>query len=233
MPAGETAKLDKLAEALFQRPTLSLEITGSVNLARDRIPLARHKLEQELKAMWVKEQTDAGKPAVSLDQVQLDPGEFERLLRKKYEATFGHRYRPTEVPTNSVGVVTNSIAARLAALPPEVREDHGASLLLTRHKPGAKPAPKAGSPAAAALSAPPSVPQTRAELELADMEDQLVQKTEVTGDDFRDLMQQRAGQVQAYLLKTQKVTGERLFIMAPKPVDAASTGEDRVNLSLD
>ena len=71
------------------------------------------------------------------------------------------------------------------------------------------------------------------QLELADMEDQLVRKIEVTTDDFRDLMQQRANQVQAYLLKTQKVTGERLFIMTPKPVDAATKGQDRVNLSLD
>jgi hypothetical protein len=74
---------------------------------------------------------------------------------------------------------------------------------------------------------------TRAELELADMEDQLVRKIDVTGDDFRDLMQQRANQVQAYLLKTQKVTADRLFIVTPKPVDASSTGEDRANLSLD
>jgi len=46
-------------------------------------------------------------------------------------------------------------------------------------------------------------------------------------------MLSRARQVQAYLLKTEKVTGERLFIIAPKNIDNSFKGEDRVNLSLD
>jgi hypothetical protein len=101
---------------------------------------------------------------------------------------------------------------------------------MSRSEP-AKPAVKSPSPAA--VSAQPAVPQTRAELELADMREQLAQKTEITNDDLRDLMQHRASQVQAYLLKTGKVTAERLFLIAPKPVDASFKGQDRVNLSLD
>jgi hypothetical protein len=55
----------------------------------------------------------------------------------------------------------------------------------------------------------------------------------VSDDDLRDLMKQRAASVQAYLLKTGKITADRLFITAPKPLSALVKGEDRVNLTLD
>jgi hypothetical protein len=45
-------------------------------------------------------------------------------------------------------------------------------------------------------------------------------------------MHRRAMAVQAYLLKSGQVTDERVFIIAPKTVDASFKGEDRVNLSL-
>lgn len=77
------------------------------------------------------------------------------------------------------------------------------------------------------LPAPAMVPPT----ELADMEGQLLQRIEITGDDFRQLMQERANQVEAYLLKSGKVTADRLFITVPKPMDPKS--EARVNLTLD
>ena len=233
IPTNEAVKLNKLATALYERPALTLEITGSVDPARDSYLIAQHKLEQELKSTWVKEQTDAGKPTVPLDQVTLQPSDFTRLLKKKYHADIGS-YVPTPVSTNATGSDSNSIAARLAALPPKFRTAHGDSLLVAPANASPATAPKATGPAAPAVApAPPPRPMTRAELELADMEDQLVRKINVTGDDFHDLMQQRANRVQTYLLKTQKVTADRLFIMTPKPVDAASKGEDRANLSLD
>ena len=46
-------------------------------------------------------------------------------------------------------------------------------------------------------------------------------------------MKQRAAKVQEYLTNGGKITAERLFITAPKPIDANSKGEDRVNLTLD
>ena len=230
---NEAAKLDKLASALYERPALTLEITGSVDPARDSYLIAQSKIGDELKTAWIKEQTDSGKPTISLDQAILQPSDFNRLLKKKYHATFG-AYVPTPVPTNAAGTDTNSIAALLAALPPEFRNTHGATKLIAPVNPGATATKgKAGPASPAAASAAPAHPMTRAELELADMEDQLVRKISVSEDDFHDLMQRRANQVQAYLLKTQKVTADRLFIKTPKPVDAASKGEDRANLSLD
>lgn len=65
------------------------------------------------------------------------------------------------------------------------------------------------------------------------MEQQLIQKIEITSDDYRQLMKDRARHVEEYLLKSGQVTADRLFITAPRPMDANSKGEDRVNMSLD
>jgi hypothetical protein len=228
----ETKKLDSLAKALYERPELTLDINGSVDTNADRLPIARLKLEQRLKTLYVKELTDSGKPAVSIDQVNLDPDEHARLLKKVYQATLGD-YEPTPVSTNAAnGVDTNSIAAMLAALPKKSSDNHGASQLMTPWKketPAAKPA----APTATSRQTAPVVPLTRTELELADREDQLMRKMQITGDDLRELMQRRAAQVQTYLLKTEKVTVDRLFITVPKTVDASFKGQDRANLSLD
>ena len=227
---SETNKLDTLAKALYARPELTLEITGSADPATDHLPLARIRVDQQIKSLWVKEQTDSGKPAVAVDQVKLDPADYERLLRKIYKKIIG-RYQPTPVATNDpAGSEAQSIAAKLAALPKPDTSEREATRLMSRSEPAR---PEVKSPSPAAVSTQPAVPQTRAELELADMREQLAQKTAITNDDLRDLMQQRASEVQAYLLKTGKVTADRLFLIAPKPLDDSFKGQDRVNLSLD
>jgi hypothetical protein len=64
------------------------------------------------------------------------------------------------------------------------------------------------------------------------MEAMLGAKTEVPADEFLRLMQARAAVVQAEVLRSGEITSERLFLMAPKPLDEAFTGQARVNLSL-
>src|SRR5882724_641268 len=215
---SETNKLETLSKALFERPELTVEIAGSADPAADRLPLARIRVDQQIKSLWVKEQTDSGKPAVAADQVRLEPADYERLLRKTYKKIIG-RYEPTPVETNQpAGSEAQSIAAQLAALPKIDTSVREATRLMMRSGPSraeVKSAPRATTPTAVL----PAVPQTREELELADMREQLARKMEITNDDLRDLMQQRAAQVQAYLLKTGKVAAERLFLIAPKNVD--------------
>ncbi len=93
-------------------------------------------------------------------------------------------------------------------------------------------------PPAAVKPEPPAPPSaqtptpTNPEPELADMENLLLEKIQITEDDWRDLMRRRAQTVQTYLLKTEKITADRLFIIAPKSTAAAAKGEARANLSL-
>ena len=231
IPDTETNKLEKLSKALDARPLLNVEINGSVNTTNDRIPLARVKLDRDLKALWIKEQRDSGKSATAVDEVILEPREHDRLLRKMYKAQFG-AYKPTEVDTNAPAGATNAAIANVIAPPTETPgTERGASQLIAKPKPLPVVKPRPDKPAA--KPGQPAKPPTRSELELEDMEDQIVDKMEITNDDFRELMQQRAKVVQDYLLKSGKISAERLFLTAPKTIDASFKGEDKANLSLD
>jgi hypothetical protein len=70
-------------------------------------------------------------------------------------------------------------------------------------------------------------------MDLAAMEKKLEQKIDITSDDYLQLMKVRANAVEACLLKTGKVTADRLFLTVPKPIKPGVPGEDRVNLKLD
>jgi hypothetical protein len=67
----------------------------------------------------------------------------------------------------------------------------------------------------------------------AAMEAELRANLKITDSDLLELMEARARRVQAYLLKTEKVAAERLFLIAPKLPDPSSKSESRANLSLD
>jgi hypothetical protein len=229
IPDSETNKLETLAKALYSRPALSLEINGSVDVTNERVPLGRAKLEEQIKSLWVKELTDSGKQAIPLEAVKLDPKEREKLLRKIYKKTIG-RYKPSEVSTNLSGGLGGA-AALLATMPPPPPSDHGAASLM-RPKTETPPPGKIRDSTTIAGKKPVK-PPTRDELELADMQDQLVERIPVTTDDLRDLMKARAASVQRYLLKTEKVTPDRLFIIAPKTIDKTFKGDSRVVMALD
>jgi hypothetical protein len=186
-------------------------------------------LDEQLKSRWIKEHTDSGKQAMAMEDVKLDPKERERLLRKLYKQKIG-RYKPSEVSTNANGGL-GSAANLLASMPPPIESDHGSAYLM---RPKKETAPQGKlKPTTTLAGKKPTGPVTREELELADMEDQLVERIPISFDDFRDLMKARAASVQTYLLKTDKVTADRLFPIAPKPIDKSFKGEPKVNMSLD
>ena len=69
----ETNKLNTLAKALDERPSLSLEISGSTDPAQDRPVLARQKLEDQLKAIWMRESAASNNTAMTASDAVLSP----------------------------------------------------------------------------------------------------------------------------------------------------------------
>jgi len=67
---------------------------------------------------------------------------------------------------------------------------------------------------------------------MEEMERRLMAAAPATDDDLRELMQQRTVSVQKFLLDTGKVTAERIFLVAPKPVDPNIKGLARATFSL-
>ncbi|MGA2603540.1 MAG: DUF748 domain-containing protein [Verrucomicrobiia bacterium] len=199
---GELSKLDTLATALYERPALKLGIAGSVDPVKDREALAKLKLEHKLGEMRVKELQAAGQKVTSVDSVRLTPEDRQRLVKLAY--------------AEAMGLVSSKASA--------ARADTVLAHLQT--KINFEPLHPVKSAEQARGRSPGGV------VSLADMEAKLIEVTEVTPDDFKKLMDDRAGAVQSYLLQSGKVEPARLTVAAPKTVDASFQGANRVNLTL-
>ena len=87
----QTQKLDKLAQALRERPALELQIEGAADSEYDRLALAEERLMAELKFRRFEELQVSGEQTdVKPDQITLTEEEFTRLLTEKYVETYGH-----------------------------------------------------------------------------------------------------------------------------------------------
>lgn len=239
----EAKKLDSLGKALYARPTLTLEINGSVDLAADRGEIARAKFVRHLKTLYVKDMVAAGKAAVAIEEVKLEPEDYTRLVMEAYTNAFG-AYQPA-VATRMTNAVATPKAAPFAVTPPQAVNHgkmlpgrpfiHGAQLLLSLASPPRQvaplPMPAEVAPKTSGRETP--APYVPLQNDFAIMESRLMGKITVNNDDFRRVMEQRAHEVEAYLLKTGKVPGDRLFITDPKPINSLFHGQDRVDMTLD
>ncbi|MBN2282668.1 MAG: DUF748 domain-containing protein [Deltaproteobacteria bacterium] len=80
-------KLDRLSEALFERPGLSLEIEGHVDIDADRNTLKKQNLEQEIRSRWGEEYPSREQQAPAADDVPIPPEEREQVLTLLYQET--------------------------------------------------------------------------------------------------------------------------------------------------
>ncbi len=222
---GDLDKLGKLAAALAKRPTLSLEIEGAVDPDLDRDALARGKLSDQIKARRLQELSVKGRAPESSQGFQIEPEERDRLLRVAFIERFGTNIAMV-IQTNLARLTaTNQPAAAPAAkAAPKAKGGPFARVARVFHRIGRKP------PAERHLTKADRQALGLATPEL--MEELLAEKVEVTDEEFRDLITARARWVQDWLLQNGHVAADRLFLLAPKPVDAAYRGESRVNLSL-
>ena len=244
---SEKAKIQKLAKALYERPALTLQIAGACAPSADGAVLARRHLRRRVNKLRAEEQEAAGQPAQSVESIKLEPADYARLLRKLYEQTFG-----------SIG--TNQAAAALSNTPPVLAESPSgktpvlvyvppASNAISRRagefiKGGERLARRANArqsplmaaapkPAAPAQPPPASAPVAPPAPDVAQMEQRLLAKVQVTDDELRGLAQARARTAQGGLLESGQIPAQRVFILAPKPINPAAAGEARVNFSLE
>ena len=200
--AGETAKLDTLTTALYERPALKLGIAGSVDTVKDREALAKLKVEKKLGELRVKELQAAGQKVLSVDSIRLAPEDRDRLLKLAYAEAM------RLVSSKASGANAATVVAHL--------------MTRTNFEPlhGVKVANQGkGAPVGEVVS-------------VADMEKKLIEIAEITPEDYKKLMDGRAAAVQSYLLQSGKVETNRIAIAASKTVDASFHGSSRVDLTL-
>jgi hypothetical protein len=80
-----TKKIDTLVKALSDRPALKLDIEGHVDLERDREGLKQLLFQRKSKAQKLKEMVKKGIPALPVDEVKIEPKEYEKYLKMAYK----------------------------------------------------------------------------------------------------------------------------------------------------
>ena len=200
--AGETAKLDTLTTALYERPALRLGIVGSVDPVKDREALAKLKVEKKLGELRMKELQAAGQKVTSPDSIRLAPEDRDRLVKLAYAEAMGL------VSSKASGASAENVVAHLTTRT-NFEALHSVKVANAAN----------GRPAAEVVTA-------------ADMEKKLVEVADITPQDYQKLMGDRAAAVQGYLLQSGKVENNRIAIAASKPVDASFRGSNRADLTL-
>lgn len=91
-------RLQTLSRALIDRPALKLEITGRVDPEHDPEALKRVMLERKVKTQKLLESVKKGVEAGSVDDVELNPEEYEKYL------TLAYKEEKFAKPKNVVGL---------------------------------------------------------------------------------------------------------------------------------
>jgi hypothetical protein len=79
-------KIDTLAKALQEKPALRLDITGYVDVERDKEGLKQYLLQKKVKTQKLKDLLKKSSESIAVDDVKIEPQEYEKYLRLAYKA---------------------------------------------------------------------------------------------------------------------------------------------------
>jgi len=86
IPDAGQKKIDNLVKALYERPSLKLDIEGHADPERDREGLKSHLIDRKMKARKLNDMIRKGQRAVPVDRVKIEPQEYEKYLTDVYKA---------------------------------------------------------------------------------------------------------------------------------------------------
>jgi hypothetical protein len=204
-------KLDVLVKALYERPALQLEITGSVDTNADIGGLRALFLEKQLRAQKWQALRKTDQAAITPDKVTITPEERPALVQKLYADFLAKGL-----------ILTNTATGALPSVPPPTVKrstafEHGASQLMARE---------------AAATATPQTAVAASSTNVVDpFELALLNSISVADQDFQGLASDRAKAVREYILQGGKVEAERLFLTEAKAGSLKTEGP-RVYLQL-
>ena len=78
-------KVDALITALYDKPALKLDIEGYVDPKEDEEGLRQYLFNKKLKAQKLQDMIKKGQPAIPVDEVKIEPAEYEEYLWKAYK----------------------------------------------------------------------------------------------------------------------------------------------------
>lgn len=213
LTAASKEKLDVIVKALYERPGLQLEISGSVDTNADIDGLRAVYLEKELRAQKWQALRKADRATTTPDQIVITPEERPALIKALYADMLA---KGLIVASNTNG--TGKTVPPPLSLHKNTEIQHGAELLRkeTVTVPMAQPIANSGQ-SQAAVTDP---------FELA-----LLNSISVPDDDFQTLASNRAKAAREYILQGGKVEAERVFLTESKTTGLKTEGP-RVYLDL-
>ena len=203
-------KLDTLVKALYARPALQLEISGSVDPASDRDGLQRIALEKQIHTRQWQSLGKSERDATTPDQIVLTPDERTALVKKLFsEAEAAGKITPALIAAN-----TNLAAAVAQLVARSAHNKKGAEFLLKTAQAGGQNSSGTNSVSAQSKLPPPADPM-----------EALVSATfPISDGDLETLADERAKAVRAYILQSGKVEDTRLFLSANETGGVRSDG---------
>ena len=220
LDAAGLDKIQKLAKALYERPALAVEISPAVDPIADRDAIAKVKLSETLKIHRLKELSITNLSTTALAAMTLTDADRQRLLATLYVELIG-------ALTNAIGSTTNQASTAAPTLAKTTPQTNNFTWGTLTNRPAGR---AAKTMATSGSRRPIEIPQNPAEMEAA-----LLAKMPVTDNDLRQLLKDRANQIQTALLQEKDPPEtDRLFVTnpeIPKP-DPANPVKPRVSLSL-
>jgi uncharacterized protein involved in outer membrane biogenesis len=205
-----TRKLDVLAKALHDRPAIHLVVHGSANPATDLPPLREAVFTQRLQAAIFEESRGIDPTIQSPDQVRVGAGAEARLIAKWYQEEFMGQPKEPEKPV----VAQNT----------QAEQKKHFFLIRWLYRDEEQKAPSKAKPALArqapdqSKTPPPNLPP------LAEMRAKILESMPVGQAALTTLAQQRADNVQKYILEHGELSEDRVSVeplSEPKPATRA------------
>ncbi len=78
-------KIETIVKALYERPSLKMDLEGHVDMEKDREGLKQYLFNKKLKAQKLKEMVKKGEPAIPVDEVKIEPAEYGKYLKMAYK----------------------------------------------------------------------------------------------------------------------------------------------------
>ena len=103
-------KLDTITKALYDRPSLKMDIEGHVDLEKDKNGLRDYLFNKKLKVQKLNEMVKKGQPGVPVDEVKIEKQEYEKYLKMAYKE------EKFPKPKNIIGMVKDLPAPEMEKL---------------------------------------------------------------------------------------------------------------------
>ena len=189
-------KLDLLLKAMHERPSLELEIIGSIDPDGDHEGLQRAALDQQIRTkLWLK-LPKSEQATNAVDQIVIPPGDRAGWVRKFYSAALADKKITPELLAANTNL--NAFAAQI--LPRKLAGEKGASQL------------KNLTPANSTKTSAAPVYQTKLVPPPDAIEAVLLATLPAGAEEMEALAAARAKVVQDYLLQSGQVEAARLFL---------------------